>query len=125
MELLAAAGDRSGALRQYRVCVGTLERELGSRRSPRRRPDTRPSATPAMLCRHRREGSRYRGRASPSPRRLLRRPAPAPVFRSWAGPPAGGHHPGRDEVARGDGRVVAIVGEPGIGKTRLGDEVAP
>ena len=29
MELLSAAGDRSGALRQYRACVATLERELG------------------------------------------------------------------------------------------------
>src|SRR4029079_12392278 len=29
MELLAASGDRSGALRQYRACVAILERELG------------------------------------------------------------------------------------------------
>ena len=29
MELLAASGDRAGALRQYRACVAALERELG------------------------------------------------------------------------------------------------
>ena len=29
MELLAAAGDRAGAVRQYRACVAVLERELG------------------------------------------------------------------------------------------------
>src|SRR6185436_11773958 len=29
MDLLAASGDRSGALRQYRACVAILERELG------------------------------------------------------------------------------------------------
>ena len=49
MELLAAAGDRAGAVRQYRACVAVLERELGVDRWRRRLPATKPSVTGRCL----------------------------------------------------------------------------
>ncbi len=126
MDLLEAAGDRSGALRQYRACVATLERELGV--APlasttarydaiRDRDDQRPL------------GSSVSGR-SPAP-------ASAPDAPAQPGRPVAARGPlvGRDasldtlrgayrSVTRDHGRLAAVVGEAGIGKTRLGEELA-
>ena len=117
MELLAASGDRSGALRQYRTCVATLQRELG----------VAPLATTT---------ARYeaiRGGAGASS---------APVTGGISSTSDAGLHvahprPTLPLVARdhelatidrvgmtaasGVGQVVAIVGEAGIGKTRLAE----
>ena len=120
MELLAAAGDRSGALRQYRACVATLERELG--------------VTPLAVTTARYEAIRDGVEASPptvttgttprletglqdtQPRRTLplvaRDAQLAAIEQALAA------------VASGDGQVVAIVGEAGIGKTRVGEVFA-
>ncbi len=112
MALLARSGDRGGAIRQYRACVSVLERELG----------VTPLAETTKLYEAIRDA-----RAE-----LDRGPlADAPAF-----PPAPGRlpHVGRDaefasvlrahESATEDGRVVAVIGEAGIGKSRLVEAVA-
>jgi DNA-binding SARP family transcriptional activator/tetratricopeptide (TPR) repeat protein len=117
MELLAASGDRSGALRQYRACVAILERELGV--APL--PDTT---------------ARYESIRDAPAAAAPRLPTPTPESLQAAAPAASAAIPlvGRDEalaridvarLAAGDrGRVVAVVGEPGIGKTRLVEAAA-
>jgi DNA-binding SARP family transcriptional activator/tetratricopeptide (TPR) repeat protein len=105
--LYAESGERSAAVSQYRDCVRTLYRELG----------VAPIESTTALYRSILEGSSTE---------------PAEV----AGPPSG--HPehslvGREDEWRAlrdaygsvakDGVLVAIEGETGIGKTRLGEEL--
>jgi len=111
MDLLAATGDRAAALRQYRACVAVLERELGV--------DPLPETTARY------EAIRDSRPATPPP--------PRSTSLSSATVPSAIVHAlplvGRDatlatlETARRgsvpDGRIVALVGEAGIGKTRL------
>jgi DNA-binding SARP family transcriptional activator len=112
MELLAAAGDRAAAIRQYRECVRVLDDELGVAPLPE---------TTALYQRIAAGGTAV--------------DADAPV----AVPPAGSAHRGVmpfvgrvDEMsvlqaawrASADGgRLVLLEGEPGIGKSRLVDEL--
>lgn len=114
MDLLAATGDRAAALRQYRACVAVLERELGVAPLPETtaRYEAIRDAAPA---------------SAPSPR--VKRAA-APPDQSLAAAPV---HVlplvGRDvtlstmegvrRASAPDGRIVALAGEAGIGKTRL------
>ena len=114
MELLALFGDRAGAVRQYRACVAVLERELGVEPLPETtaryeaiRDGTVPATMPAA--------------EPPSA-------APAPALDSGSLPIVG-----RDSALRvaeavrqaigGDGRVLVITGEPGIGKSRLAQAI--
>ncbi|HEY64162.1 MAG TPA: AAA family ATPase [Caldilineae bacterium] len=107
IQLYAAIGDRSAALRQFERCATVLERELGV--SPL--PETR-AAYQAVL-----EG-----------RPMAPRPLPAPTWTTL--PSLEAPLVGRDKAlgslqrayarARGGrGSVVLISGEPGIGKSRL------
>jgi DNA-binding SARP family transcriptional activator len=109
MRLYAEQGRRAAALRQYQVCVSVLRRELGAEPAPETK-------------------SLYN--------ELLRRPHPEPGERQGAempirATPLIGRRVELDLVAAalvdaraGRGRVIAILGEAGIGKTRLTEEIA-
>jgi DNA-binding SARP family transcriptional activator/tetratricopeptide (TPR) repeat protein len=116
MELLAAAGDRAGAVRQYRACVAVLERELG--------------VDPLAETTARYEAIRD-GQAPTVPQQpgAGARPAPEPAFDPERLPLVGRDATLRavDGIRRGiasEGRTVALVGEPGIGKSRLAQAIA-
>jgi DNA-binding SARP family transcriptional activator/tetratricopeptide (TPR) repeat protein len=116
MELLAAAGDRAGAVRQYRACVAVLERELG----------VDPLAETTARYEAIRDGQ---APAVPQPPRAGAHPAPEPVLDPERLPIVGRDAILRavDGIRRGsasDGRTVALVGEPGIGKSRLAQAIA-
>ncbi len=130
ISLLAQSGDRSGAIRQYRSLVSLLERELS----------VAPLAETTELY----EGIRD-GRIGAAPRAVARSatPAPSAAGRNGNAPTAGSPTAssmtmrlpmvGRNDAfasvlaahgdAAPDGRVVLVVGEAGIGKTRLTEEV--
>ncbi|HEX9819522.1 MAG TPA: BTAD domain-containing putative transcriptional regulator [Methylomirabilota bacterium] len=118
MRLYADLGRRGTALRQYQQCVGVLGRELGIEPEPE---------TKALYQEILRERPQHRGAIAES--------LPA---QSGAEPRAPGAEPpliGRaDDLARlrdllaaaagGAGQVVAVLGEGGIGKSRLVSELA-
>lgn len=115
MDLFASAGDRSAAIRQYRACVAVLERELG--------------VAPLASTTERYHAIRDAPEVTPPPAPPAVAPTPIPVRTLDARPLVG-----RDALleaalaahartADGTGVVVAIVGEAGIGKTRLGEAV--
>ncbi|MBX6363449.1 MAG: AAA family ATPase [Gemmatimonadetes bacterium] len=107
MRLHAARGDRARALRVYHVCAATLERELGVEPSPATcaayealRP-ARPEGAPEAPRARRLAGPPLVGRAEPWSR----------LTALWSAAEAGRAH------------FVLISGEPGIGKTRLAEEL--
>jgi DNA-binding SARP family transcriptional activator/predicted ATPase len=126
MRLYVELGRRSAALRQYQVCVGVLQRELG----------VEPEAMTKQLYQ-----DILRQRPSPpttsieSPEAVLASPVPEAVRRSDDAPPRELPLVGReaemnrlresmDDAWTGHGRVVAVIGEAGVGKTRLLAEFA-
>ncbi len=121
MSALGAAGEPAAALRQYRECVRTLDRELG----------VAPLAETTALAEAIRDG-----RFAPPARRGERvetaesRGGVIPTSASPSLTPL----VGRDRefatllagyaAAGGDGRLLLIEGEAGVGKTRLSVELA-
>ena len=109
MRLYAASGRRAEALSQYRDCVRVLDRELG----------VRPLAETTELYNAVNEGR------LPAPAAAQPAPEPPP----GVGPPAGRAQGewqalvGEHRACEPDGRLVVIEGEPGVGKTRLGEEL--
>jgi DNA-binding SARP family transcriptional activator/tetratricopeptide (TPR) repeat protein/energy-coupling factor transporter ATP-binding protein EcfA2 len=118
MAMLARAGDRTGAIRQYRACVSILDRELS----------VPPLAETTALYDAIRDGRAVPGPdPAPGAEPPEREPAVAP---SRAGLPL----VGRDRELAGilsshrsaipDGRLVVVRGEAGIGKSRLVEAAA-
>ena len=112
MDLFTEHGDRPAALRQYRICVATLERELG--------------VAPLEETTARYEAIRDAAVVG-SERLVAREPADVPGPRTLP-------LVGRDgtlaqlaavrSMATDAGRIVVLVGEAGIGKTRLSEAFA-
>lgn len=110
MRLHDARGDRARALRAYHTCAATLERELGVEPSAATR-----RAHEALLPP--REGpdddAAGRGRLGPlgGPPLVGRAAEWAHLTALWR------------DAERGRARLVLVTGEPGVGKTRLVDEL--
>jgi DNA-binding SARP family transcriptional activator len=127
-------GRRSAALRQYQLCVDTLQRELG----------VEPGAETKQLYQEILRAASVAGRVqgdAPGERSPSRSAAAAasdegfverpPIRRELARPPFSGRRgelfrlEQRFEAARSEsGNLAFLVGEPGIGKTRVLEEFA-
>jgi tetratricopeptide (TPR) repeat protein len=114
MHLYALSGQRGAALKQYRECVRILGKELG----------VAPLEETNRLYRAIGEGtapplSPPKAPAAPEPTS-----SPPPVRPSSESPLVGGEREWKklQEAIRGRGRLVVVVGEAGVGKTRLIEE---
>ena len=121
MRLYARQGRRGAALKQYQVCVGVLQRELGTEPEAEtkqlyqellRRPAEAVQAADARAGEPSRPArTRRRSRHPISPRRRRRCSGGR---RNWGVCESCSTRP-----SRGHGHVATVVGEAGIGKTRL------
>jgi DNA-binding SARP family transcriptional activator/Flp pilus assembly protein TadD len=111
IELYAASGDRSAAMRQYDECAGILEKELGV--SPL--PETQ-AACRAAMSEHFSRGGPY---SLPEASGLPLHPDLPLIGREDV---LGKLQRLLENAKNGQGQVALITGEAGIGKTRLLDE---
>jgi DNA-binding SARP family transcriptional activator len=119
MDLFARSGDRAAALRQYRSCVAILDRELGvaplasttARYEAIRDADV-PAQRPTVTARSDLREAPAASDISPIATALVGRDlALDALLTTYA------------SVGTGHGRIAAMTGEAGIGKTRLGEAV--
>jgi DNA-binding SARP family transcriptional activator len=114
MRLYARQGRRSAALKQYQVCVGVLQRELGAEPEPETRrlyqdilqPRVSESADPEAHLTRTMPRTHPAGPVGERP--LIGRAGELAQLRRAL-----------DEVRSGLGRVFVIVGEAGVGKSSL------
>ena len=133
MRLYVQQGRRAAALRQYQTCVAVLQRELGAEPELETRQLYQEIVRRREVAQDRQEPVRSRVSSMPSPA-TPQSPGRAPAGRSEAAVAETPMIGRSDELATlanmfaeaqwGRGRVVAIVGEAGVGKTRLVAEQA-
>ena len=114
MDLFVASGDRAAALRQYRLCVAILDRELGvtplestTARYEAIRDADEPLAAATVRPQPGGEAGSVAGDVPPVPMLVGRDQAMAVLLSAY---PA---------AIAAPGRVAAVTGEAGIGKTRI------
>jgi DNA-binding SARP family transcriptional activator/tetratricopeptide (TPR) repeat protein len=109
MRLYADLGRRGSALKQYQICIGTLERELGvePEEETRRLYGEILGRQPAVS-----RPLHVPGTAAGDAPLIGREPEMAQL--RWA----------LGEADRGRGRLIALIGEAGVGKSRLVGEMA-
>ena len=115
MEAQIASGDRSGALNTYETFRSVLARKLG----------TRPGQEMEALAAVARSGApRPIGPAGPSPEIAPPQPAPSHPGTPFVGRTVefGALVEGYRAALTGEAGAVALLGDAGIGKTRLADE---
>jgi DNA-binding SARP family transcriptional activator len=124
MRLHAQLGQRAAALRQYQQCVTVLQRELGVE------PELETKQLYQEILRQRATASGpTAGPAASAPVRPLARAgldaqlAETPLVGRDA--PLAQVHAALHQAEAGSGRLVAILGETGIGKSRLVEELIP
>jgi tetratricopeptide (TPR) repeat protein len=120
MRVYSDLGRRGAALQQYQVCERILRRELGvepeeETRQLYREILRRPSAMRAPKVAR---SASTPGTVDP----VVSAATEAPLF--GRGPEMARLRASLDEAGRGRGRLVTIVGEAGVGKTRLAGELA-
>jgi DNA-binding SARP family transcriptional activator len=125
MRLHARQGRRGAALKQYQMFVGVLQRELGAE------PEAETRRLHQELLRRAGEGVvTIHGRASHRSEPVPRAGAPAPDLPASETPLLGRQveleqlRQWLDDAIQGQGHVATIVGEAGIGKTRLVSSLA-
>jgi len=125
MRLHAQHGRRASALRQYQVCVGVLQRELGVEPEPetkqlyreilrQRAPDAAAAA----------DGPPWRRAGSPEAGTVPEQTLPRELPLIGRDAEIGRLLQALDRAWDGHGRVAAVIGEAGGGKSRLVAEVA-
>ncbi|HEY7203526.1 MAG TPA: AAA family ATPase [Methylomirabilota bacterium] len=114
MRLHAALGQRGAALRQYQACADLLRRELGVE------PDATTQRLYREILRHEVIPDSVSDRSAPAP---AASPARASAPLAGRAGELGRLHEVAAEARRGRGRVVVLLGEAGIGKSRLVEEV--
>jgi DNA-binding SARP family transcriptional activator/tetratricopeptide (TPR) repeat protein len=125
MRLYARQGRRGAALKQYQVCVGVLQRELGTA------PEAETKTLYQALLRRQAEvvkasDAQGNDRSRPAQTVGLAPPdlpaAETPLFGRQA--ELGRLRQRLDEAIRGNGHIATVAGEAGIGKTRLASGLA-
>ncbi|HEY3099613.1 MAG TPA: AAA family ATPase [Methylomirabilota bacterium] len=132
MKLYASTGRRAAALRQYQECVAVLQRELDVEPEPATRQLYRDilASGPRQIA-----GAAHTRRSSPPPASQRAAGGPRGALstsdRSAGDPPLTGRkaelaaiRDALEHVCGRRGHVVSIVGEAGVGKTRLVSEIA-
>ena len=108
MRVHEMAGDRAAAARAYRDLAGALRRELGVEPSA----TTRAAYAALVRAAAPREGAGLAGDAPARAEVVGRDPEWRRLTAQWR------------RAERGEPRLVLLTGEPGIGKTRLAEELA-